>query len=110
RKKIGMVRSFEIIARDVSGRATRVAINGEEGSLEMRAAEFRALVGYDKLLSTLMKVTSSEETIKIEGRGYGHGHGMCQSGAMGMAAPPYNHKYKEILLHYFPGAEVKELK
>ena len=109
RKKIGDVRSFEIVARDISGRATKVAINGEEGSIEMRAADFRGLVGYDRLKSTLMKVTSAEETIRIEGRGYGHGHGLCQAGAMGMATAPYNVKWRDILKHYFPGVEIVQL-
>ena len=85
-----------------------MAVNGQDGSIEMRANEFRALVGYDRLKSTLFKVTSAEEIIKLEGRGYGHGHGFCQCGAVGMAGAPYNVKWKDILKHYFPGAEVSE--
>ncbi len=39
--------------------------------------------------------------------GYGHGMGLCQYGAGGMAAGGY--RYREILDHYFDGAELGKL-
>lgn len=42
----------------------------------------------------------------FRGKGYGHGVGLSQWGARGMAMEGYS--YQEILLHYFPGCEIKK--
>lgn len=44
-----------------------------------------------------------KDQVVFEGRGYGHGYGMCQIGANGMASPPHNKNFREILAHYYPG-------
>jgi hypothetical protein len=41
--------------------------------------------------------------LELECRGLGHGVGLCQWGAQGMALPPYNHTFDEILRHYYSG-------
>ncbi|HSV30471.1 MAG TPA: SpoIID/LytB domain-containing protein [Atribacteraceae bacterium] len=41
----------------------------------------------------------------LVGRGFGHGVGLSQWGSRGMALEGYN--YKDILLHYFPGTEIR---
>lgn len=43
---------------------------------------------------------ASDTTIVLNGGGYGHGVGLCQYGAMQMAADGY--QYFSILIHYFP--------
>ena len=43
--------------------------------------------------------------ITLVGRGWGHGVGMSQRGAHGMALAGYS--YREILLHYFTGIEIR---
>jgi len=48
-------------------------------------------------------VTGSSVT--INGRGWGHGVGMSQRGAIGMALLGYS--YREILLHYYTGVEIR---
>ncbi len=45
--------------------------------------------------------------IRIVGGGNGHGAGMSQTGAGALAARGWS--YREILLHYYPGAEVIDL-
>lgn len=40
----------------------------------------------------------------FKGGGWGHGVGLCQTGAIGRAE--YGQDYREILRHYFNGAEV----
>ena len=47
------------------------------------------------------------DEVVAEGGGYGHGAGMCQWGAMGMAKRGYN--FREILNHYYRGAEIRRL-
>lgn len=43
----------------------------------------------------------------LTGAGWGHGVGLCQIGAAVMGEKGYS--YKEILNHYFIGAELKNL-
>ncbi|MBQ8867069.1 MAG: SpoIID/LytB domain-containing protein [Bacteroidaceae bacterium] len=43
----------------------------------------------------------------LTGAGWGHGVGLCQIGAAVMGERGY--KYDQILLHYFQGAEIKEV-
>ena len=47
------------------------------------------------------------ESITIYGGGNGHGAGMSQYGAMGMAEQGFD--YKQILEHYFDGAQVQRI-
>ena len=43
----------------------------------------------------------------LRGHGWGHGVGLCQIGAAVMAHEGMT--YRDILLHYYPGAEIKEI-
>ena len=43
--------------------------------------------------------------LMVQGQGFGHGVGMSQWGAYGMALQ--GRSYGEILLHYYPGVELK---
>jgi len=71
---------------------------------------FRRLLGEDKLPSTAASVKPlGNRCIEISGRGYGHGVGMCLSGANGMASPPHNRTYKQILAHYYGPAVITSL-
>ncbi len=50
----------------------------------------------------------SQGTIfRLIGAGWGHGVGLCQIGAAVMADKGYN--YKDILSHYFPGADLERI-
>ncbi len=44
---------------------------------------------------------------RLTGAGWGHGVGLCQIGAAVMADKGYN--YKDILSHYFPGADLERI-
>lgn len=54
------------------------------------------------LKSTYFSVREEGGYVIIKGRGFGHGVGMCQEGAMKMAA--YNFNYEQITQFYFSGA------
>ena len=58
----------------------------------------------DNLINYPAKAPSSSDEYYIAGMGYGHGIGMSQSGAKGMAEAGFT--YKEILKHYFTGAQI----
>ena len=72
------------------------------------SAEFRRLVGYDVLKSTLFVPLVADGAVRFEGRGWGHGVGLSQFGARGMAER--GHPYAQILAHYYPGASLVTLR
>lgn len=65
--------------------------------------QLRKLLG---LPSTRITISSSEETITIETKGYGHRVGMSQYGADAMAVAGSN--YIAILAHYYPGTQLEQ--
>jgi stage II sporulation protein D len=70
----------------------------------------RTLIGLDILRSTLFTVhKGAHGEYIIEGHGWGHGHGMCQDGAMALAAAPLARDYSAILHHYYPGATIDHI-
>jgi stage II sporulation protein D len=60
-----------------------------------------------KLRSTFFNGEFVEDKIILKGRGYGHGVGLCQEGAMEMAALGYS--YSEILHFYYRGVHIIDL-
>lgn len=60
------------------------------------------------LRSTFFSVFEEGDTVIIKGRGYGHGVGLCQEGAMEMAAEGFN--YKQIIDFYYFGVSVSDIK
>jgi len=57
-----------------------------------------------KLNSTFFNLEQDGDKIILNGRGSGHGVGLCQQGAMEMAATGYS--YKKILGYYFKGVKL----
>ena len=104
---VGAVRSIEVTERTASLRATLVTVRGTTGSQRLRGNDFRRLVGYDTLKSTLFAVAVDGELARFSGRGYGHGVGMCQWGAKGMAEQGAS--AWQILTFYYPGATLSTL-
>lgn len=60
-----------------------------------------------RLRSTYFNVYPKKEKVVLKGRGYGHGVGLCQEGAMEMAAQGYT--YAEILHYYYSGVHIIDL-
>lgn len=88
-----------------SGRAKTVVIKDTQGgSAAMSGEDLRKTLGYGNLKSTIFKAQQSADVFVFTGRGSGHGVGLSQWGAKGMADAGYS--YKEILRHYYPGAEL----
>lgn len=74
---------------------------------EIGANTLRTLLGVDTLRSTLFTVRRSENgAFVFTGRGWGHGRGLCQVGAIALAAPPYAYDFRAILQHYYAGARL----
>jgi stage II sporulation protein D len=68
---------------------------------------FEELRGQFRLRSTYFNIQETENKVLLKGRGFGHGVGLCQIGAMEMAALGYN--YSEILHFYYSGVHIIDL-
>ena len=113
---------IELLQTDASGRVLKIryaftlrtAIKGKTKS-EKRQGEIsgnalRNLLGVNTLKSTLFTVRKEESgNFIFNGRGWGHGHGMCQTGAMALAAAPFQYDFRAILARYYPAAAVGQL-
>jgi len=74
------------------------------GGVSYTGTELRRIFS---LKSSRFSVAVTEDHVIFEVIGSGHGVGMSQYGANTMAAQ--GSSYREILLHYYSGAELKEL-
>jgi stage II sporulation protein D len=104
---VGRVLALEVLERSVSLRVGRIAVRGTAGTAVLRGNDFRRLLGYDTLKSTLFAVAVDETTARFAGRGYGHGVGMDQAIARTMAALGYD--ARQIVEYFFPGATLATL-
>lgn len=101
--------------RDAAGRSLRVDLVNGDGKVVDRAVADRFRNDYNsgrslskQLLSTWWTdIAVDKKQLAITGRGFGHGVGLCQYGAGGFARR--GKSYREILSHYFPGAELIRL-
>ncbi|MBI5201442.1 MAG: SpoIID/LytB domain-containing protein, partial [Elusimicrobia bacterium] len=90
---------------DASGRLKSIRFFTDAGTFDVRADHFRNWMGSADLKSTnITRITRRSRGYEFLGKGYGHGAGLCQWGARAMAEK--GKTYKQILEHYFPGAEL----
>ena len=75
------------------------------GSLKIPLRTIRADFN---LRSTFFSVFAVGDSIILKGRGYGHGVGLCQEGAMEMAARGFN--YKQIIDFYYFSVLISDIK
>lgn len=100
----GAATAARVTSRTATGRAERVEIARGERRVTLAAADLRQRLGYDRLPSLAFEVGREGEDFVLAGRGRGHGAGLCQWGAAGLARQGKG--YREILAHYYPGADV----
>lgn len=105
---VGQVRRLAVLERSRSFRVARLAVEHSRGTTVLRGADFRRLMGYDALKSTLFVPVAHDGVVRFEGRGWGHGVGLSQFGAKGMAERGY--RYPQILEHYYPGTALTTLR
>jgi stage II sporulation protein D len=104
---VGDVVGLEVTDRSQSLRVAEIAVRGTEATVRLRGNEFRRLVGYDTLKSTLFAVAVDREYARFAGRGWGHGVGLCQWGAKGMAE--HGATAEEIVAFFYPGTTLVTL-
>lgn len=101
------VAAVRVTARTPTGRAARVRLEAKGSKVSLAGADLRQRVGWGRLPSLAFEVRADGADgagFVFAGKGHGHGAGLCQWGAAGLAREGKG--YREILLHYYPGAEV----
>jgi stage II sporulation protein D len=101
------IRDIAVQSRTASGRAQTLVLRTSAGPRPLQAVELRQLLGYGRLPSLLFEVKVEGGTAVFRGKGSGHGVGLCQWGARARAAR--GDGYREILAHYYPGAEIRRM-
>lgn len=102
----GTIVALEAVERGPSGRIKYLRITGTlcEEVIGKELAIRKALSS-SHLKSSAFEIEKSPDGFVLRGRGWGHGVGLCQIGAAAMAAQGYD--YRQILSHYYVGAEIK---
>lgn len=102
----GTILSLTPLERGTSGRITRLRVEGTRRVMIVgKELEIRRWLSRSHLYSSAFVVDrDSEGRFLLHGAGWGHGVGLCQIGAAMMAAQGYG--YRDILAHYFKGAEI----
>lgn len=110
----GEIEALVPLKRGESGRIYELEIVGSNRRLVVgKELEIRKWLSPSHLYSSAFVVKrekdadSEEVGFTLYGAGWGHGVGLCQIGAAVMATQGYT--YKEILSHYFPDTEIKNL-
>ena len=105
---VGEVLGLIPVERGVSGRIIRLKIIGSEQITVIgKELEIRKALSESHLYSSAFIVEKTADSFVLKGAGWGHGVGLCQIGAAIMGAKGYF--YQEILMHYFPNAEMKKI-
>ena len=109
---LGTISDLIPLSRGKSGRIWRLQLVGTKGSFIIgKELEIRRALSETHLLSSAFDVEvvdqPSAKLFRLHGCGWGHGVGLCQIGAAMMAEKGYS--YRDILLHYYPGAEITSL-
>ena len=111
----GRIRDLQPVARGTSGRLFKMKIVGDKRSRVIgKELAIRYALSETALYSSAFVVERHgidadgyPTKFVLRGAGWGHGVGLCQIGAAVMGAKGYN--YKQILLHYFPGAQIDKI-
>ena len=104
---MGIVTALRVLGRTPSGRARSIRLSTESGSVVLGGNDFRRIMGYSKVRSTLFEIEETDEGLQLTGHGAGHGVGMCQWGAHGMVGE--GHSYTEVLQQYYRGTSLRTL-
>ena len=111
----GSILDMKALERGKSGRISKLQIIGTEKTFTIgKELEIRRALSDTHLYSSAFVVDKYDkdeqgvpQRFEIIGAGWGHGVGLCQIGAAVMGEQGY--AYNDILLHYYQGAEIKQL-
>ena len=102
----GTIVALEAVERGPSGRIKYLRITGTlREEVIGKELAIRKALSSSHLKSSAFEIEKTPDGFVLKGRGWGHGVGLCQMGAAAMAAQGYD--YRQILSHYYVGAEIK---
>ena len=102
----GQITGLEPVETGPSGRIKYLKITGTKHTeIIGKELKIRRALSESHLKSSAFTVSAEGDDFVLRGRGWGHGVGLCQIGAAVMASEGYT--YREILNHYYPGAQIK---
>ena len=102
----GEILALEPVETGPSGRIKYLRIVGSARTEVIgKELRIRRALSPSHLKSSAFTVRTEDDAFILEGRGWGHGVGLCQIGAAVMAENCYT--YRQILMHYYRGAEIK---
>lgn len=107
--ELGKLMNIRVLARGRSGRATEVELLGSKSNTTIHG-ELKIRQALGGLKSSAFVVDGERDAkghFVLHGAGHGHGVGLCQHGAIGMAAA--GKSYGPILSHYYPGSKLVRL-
>jgi stage II sporulation protein D len=107
----GTIHDLVPVQRGASGRIVRLEIKGSRKTMILgKELEIRKALSNSHLYSSAFVVVKEGDVnspiFTLYGAGWGHGVGLCQIGAAVMGAKGFS--YKEILQHYYKGAELEK--
>jgi stage II sporulation protein D len=113
-ERLGLLKDVRVDERGRSGRVRSTLFLTERAEIRVPGDRVRWVLrrpgGRGILRSTwfdldVKRQNGTVNRIEAIGRGHGHGIGLCQWGAMGMAAE--GRRFDEILRHYYPGTRLR---
>jgi peptidoglycan hydrolase-like amidase len=118
-ESIDRITDLRVMARGISGRATRIVVAyidpaGAARELPIRDQyKIRQALHPSFLYSSAFQVEIDRDaagalkSLTLRGAGWGHGVGLCQIGALGMSLRGMDHE--SIVRRYFPNAQLERL-
>ena len=110
--ELGPIVALEIVEKGPGGHISKLRVVGKEKSFVVgKELEIRRMLSTSTLKSSAFTVEAKvaeggvPASFVLHGHGWGHGVGLCQIGAAVMGEQGYS--YKEILKHYYTGAEIE---
>ena len=104
----GEIRDLVPVGRGPSGRISRLKVVGTACTMVVgKELMIRKMLSESHLKSSAFDVEWQGDELILRGRGWGHGVGLCQIGAAVMSCRGYG--YREILGHYYPGANIERI-
>lgn len=103
KSNLGSLLEISLVRPSLVDRVEKLALQFEFGAkVVIGAQDFRRILGYDRLKSTMFNFKKVGSVYQFDGQGFGHGVGLCQWGARALGAE--GRSYQEILKHYYPKA------
>ncbi len=103
---IKRLKSLAVVETDSAGRVKTLKVDTDKSSFTFTGTQIRRHLGLSTVKSTAFTVRIENGQVVFDGKGFGHGIGLCQWGANGMASPPHNCAFEQILKHYYQGVQI----